>query len=266
MTWLEENKEWFLSGAGIFLISSIVSFASIILTLWFKSRSEKKKLKKLLILSNTTKFSAPALTQFQDISVDNMSISYKGQEYKDLSLFSIQIKNIGMPAILQQKLHLTIPLDSIVIEFSEEKSMESIIVKKQELIGKNKKEIIYTLDRLESNDIFNALYLINTKNEEEITCDARGVDGIEYYHKDEIDRPQIEKLITYFAVFIFAGAIPFGDSIRAVIVLMASPLLISLYKSHIKNRDNDKNSITVHGGIRVDESGTLHINQMSKET
>lgn len=267
LIWIEENKEWFLSGAGIFLISSIVSFTSILLTLWFKSRSEKKRLKKLLILSSTTKISAPIPNQFHDVSFEDMKISYKGQEYENLSVFAAQIKNIGIPAIPNQKVHLTIPLDAQIIESDEEKSMESINVTKGEISGKNKKEIIYEIDRLENNDVFSILYLINIKNEEEIYCEARGVDDIEYHHKDEFDRPEIEKLLIYIAAFIFLGMIPvLSNLFQAVIVLMASPLIINLYRSHINRKENSGNSVIVHGGIRVDESGNFAVNQISKET
>lgn len=265
--WLEENKEWFLSGAGIFLITSIASFSSILLTLWFKSRSEKKRLKKLLILSSTTKLSAPIPDQFHEASFEDMKISYKGREYENLSVFAAQIKNIGISAIPHQKLHLTIPLDAQVIQVEEEKNLESININKEEIIGKSKKEIIYEIDRLESNDVFSILYLINAKNETEIQCEARGVDGIEYHHKDEFDRPEIEKLLIYVAAFIFLGMLPgLSNLFQAIIVLMASPLIINLYKNHINRKENSGNSVIVNGGIRVDESGEFAVHQISKET
>ena len=88
--WLNQNKEWFFSGIGIFLIGSIISFASIILTLIFKSRQERKKRKKLSVSYSTSSFEIP-ISDNTNISSEHVKVSYHGKEYENLYLYNIKL-------------------------------------------------------------------------------------------------------------------------------------------------------------------------------
>lgn len=107
MQWIEHNKEWFLSGAGLFLVSSVVSFASVILTLWWKSRAERRRKKKLRVSVNLTRFSVPSLNFEKNISQEHVKVSYKGTEYENLCIYS---------AIVSQKLHFILPLTATIVD------------------------------------------------------------------------------------------------------------------------------------------------------
>ena len=42
LKWLEDNQQWFFSGAGIFIVSSIVGFLSVIATVLIQRRRESE--------------------------------------------------------------------------------------------------------------------------------------------------------------------------------------------------------------------------------
>jgi len=263
--WLEQNKEWFLSGAGILIISSTISFVSIILTLWWKSHLEKKKIKKLSILHNMTNFSIPSLDKTNEISSEHIKVSYKGNEYENLCMYNIQLKNISHLAIENQKLHIVVPLNSKIIEVFENKNLESIKIEKDEILNSEKKEIIYKFERLETNDTCTISYLLDIEDTTLISIEPRGVDNINYVYKDDINQYEIEKIIIYIAMFIFADVIPvFGSFVQAMIIIGAMPFIIEIIKKYKNFKLTSDNVLNINGNINVDESGELYINQQTK--
>jgi len=262
MEWLEKNKEWFLSGAGIFIISSIVSFASVILTLWWKSRIENKKNKKLCISISTTKFSVPSSDDTKCISPDHIKVTYKGNEYGNLCVYTVQIANIGTPAIENQKLHFTVPIGSKIIEVFENKNLESIKLTKEEIENTEKKEIVYEFSRLETNDVCKISYLLDIEDVALISCEPRGVDNIEYSHKDDVEKSEIDKIVIYIATFVFADMVPFiGDFLQGLIIIISSQMIIKIVRKYIKSKRLKDNVLHIWGDIKVDENGQLIINQ-----
>lgn len=265
MEWLEQNKEWFLSGAGIFLISSIVSFASVLLTLWWKSKSEKKKIKQLKVSSGITRFSVPSTNKNDTIATEHIKISYKSNEYENLCVYTAQINNIGLPAVENQRLHLIIPIEAKIIEIIENKSLESINVEHEEIDGSQRKEVIYQFERLERNDIYTISYLLDMEESLSIACEPRGVDNIEYSYKEDIDTSEINRLVLYVATFVFADIVPFfGGLLQALVVIAASPIIIELVRKYSQSKRANDNVLNINGGIRVDESGEIHIIQETK--
>jgi|CEGF01.1.fsa_nt_gi hypothetical protein len=265
MEWLQQNKEWFLSGAGIFVVSSVVSFSSVILTLWWKSRTERKKTKKLKIASGGTKFSIPSSVGKNGISQENIKVSYKGKEYENLYVYTAQVTNIGVPAIEAQRLHLIIPNDADIVEVFENKSLESISVSKKEMKGGSKKEVIYSFERLEPNDVCTISYLLDIEDIGDVSCEPRGVDNIEYSRTEDIDESEIDRLVIYVSTFIFAGMIPMlGKLVQALIVMAAAPVVIEMYRAHTRAQRQKDNVLHISGGINVDADGELYINQTAK--
>ncbi|MDU9047279.1 MAG: hypothetical protein Q3M30_00400 [Candidatus Electrothrix sp. Rat3] len=265
MEWINQNKEWFLSGAGLFVISSIVSFTSVLLTLWFKSRAENKKVKKLKVASGGTKFSIPSSNEHNGISQEHIKISYKGKEYEDLCIYTVQITNIGLPAIEAQRLHLVIPNDANVIETFASKSLDSIPLSKVEIEGEAKSEIIYTFERLEPDDVCTISYLIDIADVGSVICDPRGVDNIDYFRTEDIDKSEINRLVIYIATFIFAGVIPvIGKLIQALIIIATAPIVIELYRKNSQHIEKKGNNLNVFGDIKVDADGEVYINQTAK--
>ena len=263
--WIELNKEWVFSGAGILIISSIISFISVLLTLWWKSYLEKKKIKKLSVLHNITKFSIPFLENTKNIQSEHIKVSYKGNEYENLSLYNIQIKNIGNIAIENQKLHIIFPIETDIVEVFENKSLESIQIKKEEIKSLEKKEIIYEFKRLETSDICTISYLLDLKDIKSINFELRGVDNIEYIYKDDVNLFEIKNIIIYIAIFIFADSIPFFNSlIQALMIIGATPFIIEFLKKLKSFKKPQNNVLNINGDISLDKSGKLSINQLIK--
>jgi hypothetical protein len=263
--WLEQNKEWFLSGAGILIISSIISFASIILTLWWKSHLEKKKIKKLSILNNIRKFSIPTLDNANDISSEHIKVSYKGNEYENLCMYNIELKNISHLAIENQKIHIVIPINSKIVEIFETKSLESIKIDKEEILNSEKKEIIYKIERLETNDTCTISYLLDIEDTSLINIEPRGVDNISYIYKDDINQFEIERTIIYIAMFIFVDTIPvLGSFIQAMIIIGSIPFIIDLIKKYKIFKLTNDNILNINGNVKIDKDGELYINQRTK--
>lgn len=262
MEWLEQNKDWFLSGAGIFIVSSIVSFASVLLTLWWKSRSEKKKLKRLKVSSGVSRLTISSPNESDAISDDHVKVSYKGNEFENLCVYTVQVNNIGIPAIEKQRLHILIPTEARIIEVVENKSLQSIKLDKKEMNDSEKKEIIYEFERLERNDMCSISYLLDMKDSLSISSEPRGVDEIEYSYKEDIDSYEINRLVLYVATFVFADMIPLiGGLLQALVVIAASPVIIEMFRKYAENKRSNDSVLHIHGGIQVDEKGTLQINQ-----
>ena len=263
MGWIEQNKEWFLSGAGIFLLSSIVSFASVLIALRWQSRAEKKKEKRLRISTTLNKFSAPTSNLGKEISPEHVKVSYKGTEYNNLCLYSVTGSNYGIPAITEQRLHFLFPSDAEIIEVFQEKTINSIGLNIEEHQEKNTKEVIYTFDRLEPNDSFSISYLLNIEDTESIDFEPRGVDGIEYTYSGEFERSDIEKIIYFIAIFVFSGAVPIiGSVIQGLVILASTPYVLEFYRRHFSSSKTPDSSFSVNGGIHIDENGSLTINQI----
>lgn len=263
--WLEHNKEWFFSGLGIFIISSVISFASIILTLWWKSHLEKKKIKKLSILTNIRKFSIPTLDNTNNISSEHIKVSYKGSEYENLCMYNIELKNISHLAIENQRLHIVSPINLKIIEVFESKSLESIKIEKEEILNDEKKEIIYKVERLETNDTYTILYLLDIEDTTLVNFELRGVDNISYIYKDDINQYEIERIIIYIAMFIFVDVIPvFGSFIQAIIIIGLIPFIIDLIKKYKTSKLTNDNILNINGNIKIDKDGELYITQQTK--
>ena len=132
-------------------------------------------------------------------------------------------------------------------------------------ISLSKKEIIYKFERLETNDTCTISYLLDIEDTTLISIEPRGVDNINYVYKDDINQYEIEKIIIYIAMFIFADVIPvFGSFVQAMIIIGAMPFIIEIIKKYKNFKLTSDNVLNINGNINVDESGELYINQQTK--
>lgn len=263
MDWIEQNKQWFLSGAGIFLISSIVSFCSVLLTLWWKAKIEKSKKKKLKISSAATKFQTQTTKDIKGIGHDKLKISYMGREFENLCCFSVKFENIGSCAIENQKIHLVVPADADIVDFFERRKFESIIQTKSEIASEKTTEIIFNYERLEPKDSCVISYLVNIKDISLIKCEPRGVDGISYLKDNDIDTSDINKLVLYIATFVFANTVPWaGSFIQALLILISAPIIIDIARNYLNFKKINNNIININNGIDVNKDGVITINQL----
>lgn len=258
MEWIEQNKEWFLSGAGLFLVTSVVSFFSVLFTLWLKSRAERKKRKKLRIGTSTTKFSLPTSSLDRKEFANDIKVIYEGTEYDNLCIYTVSVCNIGSKAIQNQRIHLVSPANRKVIKTFHEKSLNSIKISKEEHNG----EYIYTFERLETDDCCSISFLMELDNFEKIACEPRGVDDIDYIKSGDVESSEIEILVYIVAAFVFSDFIPlFGDFLQGMVVLASAPIILKLYKRHFSNSRKSENSLTISGDVNINEKGVLMIKQ-----
>lgn len=265
MEWINQNKEWFLSGAGIFMISSLVSFVSVILTLWMRAKAEGNQQKKLCISRSVTKFSIPAPDGAAGISNDGFMVSYKGNQFRNLCLFSVQITNTGKTAIQSQRLHLIFPPDANIVDAVERKGLPSISINKKEAANDDDHEIVYEIERLEPNDIFSVYFIVDTDKSDALRCEPRGVDNIEYTQRGEVEKSELSRLVFFASAFVMANAIPWlGSLIQALIVLAAAPLLIQFVRQFSGKINPTDNNIHINGDLVIGNDGNLVIEQGRK--
>lgn len=258
--WIIQNKEWFLSGAGIFIITGIFSFLSVVMTLWLKGRTERKKKRRLQLSEKLVKFGIPHAEK----SIDNgqLLVSYKGKEYKHLCHYSVFIENSGTSAIENQSLLFSFPKETLILEKVVEPSSPLINVSHEELNSAN--ENLYKIDRLEQGESLTISILINAEDPESIKCTPRGVDSFDYIWGKSGSTSDIEILVLFMAVFIFADTVPFISSVlQGLVVLASAPVIVRMARSLISNRKSHGNSVTIVGGIQTSEDGVVNINQSS---
>lgn len=256
-TWIFQNKEWFLSGVGIFIITAIFSFFSVLATLLFKNRSERKKRKHLQLAEKLVKFELPRA----EGKIDNksLSVSYKGKEYKHLCHYTLLLENSGDSAIENLSLLFSLPLDALILEQIEEVSHSPIKINSEKISDTN--DLLYSINRLESRETLLLTILINVEDSSAINCKPRGVDNIDYSWGKASSTSDIEYLVSFIAAFVVAGALPFlGSVMQGLVVLASAPLLVRMSKT-LFNKKNTGNIVNVSGGINLADDATVNVHQ-----
>ena len=258
--WILQNKEWVFSGAGILVVTGVFSFLSVVMTLWLKSRSERKKKRRLQLLEKLVKFEIPHAEKSIDGGL--LLVSYKAKEYKHLCHYSVFIENSGSSSIENQNLLFSFPKEASVLEKLVEPSSSLINISSEELNNTN--EILYRVDRLEQSESITISILINAEDPESIKCTPRGVDNIDYIWGKSGSTSDIEILVLLMAVFIFSDAVPLISSIlQGFIVLASAPLIIRMARTFINSRKMHGNSVTIIGGVKTSDDGVVNISQSS---
>ncbi len=256
--WIIQNKEWFLSGAGIFVIGGVFSFLSVLFTLWFKSRSEKKKIKRLLLSEKLVKFELPDA----EGEIDNSAllVSYRGNEYKHLCHYTISITNAGIGAIETQKLLFSFPNNTSILEFFENASNSSINLRSEKIEKTN--DILYSVDRLEPGEKISISMLANSEDSDSIECKPRGVDNIDYIWGKTSSTSDIEVLVVLLAAFIFVDIVPLiGNVLQGLVILASAPVLVRITESLISQRRSAGNVVNISGGFNVADEAMVNVNQ-----
>jgi hypothetical protein len=258
--WIVQNKDWFLSGAGIFIVSGIFSFLSVFVTLWFKGKGEKKKRKHLQLSEELVKFELPQTGK----SIDNssLSVSYEGSEYKHLCHYTIFLKNTGFSSIENQDLLFSFPKKILILKETKEVSLSSINLTSKKI--KNTADIQYRIDRLESGETVSISILINAEDSESIICKPRGVDNIDYIWGKTSSTNDIERLVFFLAIFVFADMVPFVSSaIQGAIVLVSAPLLVKMAGAISNSKKSTGNIVNISGGLHASDETMLNIHQQN---
>ncbi|HCG8095794.1 hypothetical protein WOB65_22925 [Vibrio parahaemolyticus] len=259
--WILQNKDWLFSGAGIFVVTTVFSIISIIVTLVLKSRTDKKARKKLQILEDLVKFELPNADEQFDSKA--LSVSYKNESYKHLCHYSVSLKNTGSVAIEKQNLLLSIPEAGKIIERNAKACHSSIEIKEQPTSLENDK--LYVIDRLEADEEISITLLVNVEDSHLIECTPRGVDGIDYVKNKPTSSNDMEVLIFLLAVFIMVDMVPFvGSGLQALVVVVSSPRLIKIGLSLLNSQKNRDNVINISGGIRMAEDSNISIEQQRR--
>jgi hypothetical protein len=253
--WIEQNREWILSGVGVFVISSMIGFVSSLLTLYFKFRSDKKKRK---FLSIKTKLNEYKIQNRSDS--EKLKIFYQEKTYDNLCQYIVEIKNDGFVGIDGQDLLMALPRNCEVVRSIVNCSSQAIKWDEELLENIEKQEILYRFKRIERSDKIRISYLLNTDNVEQISIQPRGADGVCYTFQEDENIPSFEMLIIYMVLFVLFGAIPFiGNVAQAFILLISSSTIIDVLKDFQKKMKSD-NMLTINT-IDMDKSATIKIYQ-----
>ena len=253
--WLEANKQWIFSGAGVAVITAVVAILSSAITLWLKIRSERKRRKRLALNFELRQYRISAASEN-----DPLTVSYKGQLYDNLCQFSVSVENVGDPSITAQQLLFRFPDDANIVDLYEKFSSQTISATNKKFESADEIEHLWTINRLERGDTASFVYVIDSKNSKEITCDPRGVDDIDCFYMGNESVPDTRMLISFVALFVLTGAIPLvGRMIQAVVVFAAAPTIISVVK-RIKLKSSHERSCTITD-VTVENGGEFKVIQ-----
>ena len=253
--WIEQNKDWFLSGAGIFVVSSLIGLISSLLTLYLKIRIDKKKRK---LLSVKTKLNEYQIKTTSD--GEKLKVFYKERTYDNLCQYIVEIKNEGYVGINDQNILVTLPKDSEVVKLSVNCNSHAIEWEEKILGCTEKQEILYCFNRLERHDNILISYLLNTEHIEQIGIQPRGTDGVDYIFQENEPVADIKLLIIHISLFILAGTLPFiGSAVQAFVLLISSTIIIRVIREFQKN-NNKENYININK-LDMNESARIQILQ-----
>ena len=227
--WLGQNKEWLLSGVGVAAVSALAGVAFSIITFWINSRRTKKFEKKLTIEINLKQYQIRSEGKTVDLTVN-----YAGNTYEDLCEYSVTVSNSGLVAIKRQQLLFKFPFDCSIIKRFKEISSGSIGLGYEALNSIGTIEHLYEFDRLEPSDRVTLIYLCDTDKVSDLSCQPRGVDGVNYLYSrsESTSRSEFSDLWIYFSLFIFLGSIPFiGGMFQGTLVLLAGPTVFRLFRN-----------------------------------
>lgn len=253
--WLETNKEWMFSGVGVTVFVTLVGTLSSVITFWVKSRSDKKKRKRLSIKKELKEYKIEAAGDD-----DALTVSYQGRPYEHLCQFSVIVKNEGRPSIESLQLLFHFPLNLQVVHVYDKFSNLTISKKMNELSDSEKTEHLVTISRLETGDEASFTYVLDTNNPKEVLCDPRGVEDVDYIYMDKGANVDFSLLILYIAVFVALGAVPiFGYLFKALIIILAAPRIMDLF-DNISSRKTRETSLVLKD-VNVDGDGHIEVIQ-----
>ncbi len=261
LQWIEQNRQWFLSGLGIFIAASVISFISVVLTLMARRRAERRTRRYADVLTSLTQYELPNAEDNAHLEDQSISVSYKGTSYDNLCYFSATIRNVGSVAIDSQTLHFEMPSSTTVVESFEKKSRPTLEVSNRMVAGTDQHELIYSIDRLEDNDELTVGLLINCDRVAELSCEPRGVDSIDYNYGTETgERPDVEKLILFVACFVFFGFIPFfGACVQAIVVLASANTIVRICNRIPHSKSQSQEVVASISDITVADGSSVEI-------
>ena len=255
LEWIELNKEWFLSGVGVFAVTAIIAVFSSLLTLYLKLRSDKKKKKIISIQTKINKYKIETAS-----NDDDLAVSYKGKAYKNLCQYLVSVENVGPVAVEGQKLLVSFPRICQKIEFQISKSSNTIKHDTEVFSSEDQDEELLTLQRLEPSDKVEFSYILDSEIIDEIDAQPRGVDGVEYNLKGYESISELRHLISYVALFLLIGAIPIVGSMLQVLVLLAASSTIINVVEEIRAQNRNAKTLTITN-VRMDGDSTFTVNQ-----
>ncbi len=255
--WLEANRQWIFSGAGVAAIMVVVAVSSSAITFWLKARSERKSRKRLALRKE--------LKQYRIIAAgddDHLTVSYMGKPYESLCQFFVSVENIGSPSVPSHQLLFRFPEDAHIVDIHKRFSSQTLSADCEKFEDVEKPEHLWTISCLESGDSAAFTYFVDTKKPEDIKCDPRSVDDVYHVYtgSESESVPDARTLISYTALFVLVGAIPFiGQGLQAGVIIMAAPTIIAVVK-RLELRPSHETSYSI-AGVTVEDGGEFKILQ-----
>jgi len=228
--------------------------AGAILTLLTKFYSERRRRKLIRLDVSKQKYSLPEDFSQERWPSEDLSVSYKGQEYSHLGLYSVRMENYGHGGITGQKLVFVFPKQTSILKEFKIVSVPTIKFVEEDGQTEEATTKTYSFERIEANDSVALCFLVDCEAIDQIKCLPRGVDDVGYIIESDQSKTEIEqttyKLLLYSAAFVLFGAVDIiGNVLRALIFIMAIPTIMRLLSlvSSQRRRSAVENEIGTFG-------------------
>lgn len=160
--------------------------AGAFLTYILKTWDEKRKRRIISLNITDLSLSLPNVGSVGVLPFRHLKVSFEGQEFDHLRLYTVLVYNTGFRGVEGLKLAFSFPEDITVIRSVISSEPLSIPCTVDTTVQNESKETVYSLGRLEKGDRIRLAFLVDTRTTLEIKCLPRGVDDVEFItSKDE---------------------------------------------------------------------------------
>lgn len=219
--------------------------AGAIFTLLARIVTDKRRRKQLRLDINKQRFSLPKQSPEGGLSSKELVVSYKGEGYANLALYTIKLENSGYGGITGQKIVIIFPKKTEILEELKRPSVSTIKMQDEITISDDAITKTFSFERLEKHDQVMMSFLLNCEAIELIQCKPRGVDDVDYVIGDSESKSEVQqdfnRLLLYASAFVLFGAIDiFGSILKAFTLFIAIPTILRLANTFLFQREQAK--------------------------
>jgi hypothetical protein len=166
-----------------------------ILTYYLKVRSEKRQRKIVSITTTEVNLSSLISSEGSAFSSHPFRFSLEGQEYDNLLIYDVTIKNIGYGGVEGLKLIVSFPETAEFLKCSYVSN--PVFIEHRDSVNTigGLKQFTYELGRIAKDDAPKFGFLFNTTEAGLVKFNARGPDGIEFLFNTQPDPAQELKIV-----------------------------------------------------------------------
>lgn len=232
--------------------------AGATLTLIVKIYAERRRRKIVSINITKQQFALPPIATQSHLPSEDLTVSYKNQHYKNLSLYTTKIENVGYGGVNNQKLIFVLPRRASLVDQFLTITPASLKYQEEDNTTEEKLEKVYSFDRVEKGDNIVISFLLDYDNLDQVQCLPRGIDDVEYIignqeYQNEVEQ-NLQKLIGFLALFVAVGSLPLiGGMFQSLVLITATPFIVRFASLTTAYKRRPSDHIEIH---RIDIEGT----------